>query len=624
MALNSTIALLILTSSHVIPSSNGATNHSHPQMVNSSLLIEIVRSLHNLNDFNNFVFFISDRLTKDTHTAAEFFHDFWHVFPTIPITIKVDNTENMDGFLSIPSLCLVLTTAPNDPIMRVASIGLKGLRYVRTLFILFPFAGEDSNEELYETICQIYHWVWRKQFINTALLTIRNGIFIHDPYPEPSIANLTHNWTAEQFFVTSNMDFKGYEIRTPIHHDLPRVFYMTKPRRFITKNHFVSGVSGKLFTSFVEFINATFNETTTNELGTQPVNLSDIIRKVGGKRLEISLHSYTDMLPKKSGTSYPIGINDWCIMVPYHNRTPDHRFIKSSFRTYAWYLVIFSIAYITLGIWFCTPTPQRDLSLSFIQAICSLLLIPPLRVLTLPCCRMRFIFIILFVLGFITTNWYVSKMASFLTASKEPQQINTIADVIAAKLPIMIMSYEYQVLKDYNFPQAFMDLIINATKPQMDMHRDRLNTTYGYSTQTDRWNFINIQQRYLRKPIFRLSDICIGPYYHIYPIQKDSHLARPLQTFILLASDVGLIDHWENEAFADALHLGYVHMMTVDEILPPLSLSFFRSIWLLWAMGVLLSIAVFAFEFQGQATCRKLREFCKLHATKFCNKFNGT
>ncbi|XP_073811928.1 uncharacterized protein [Musca autumnalis] len=620
MDLNSTIALLLLTSNSTKINDDTAT---YPRMVNSTLLIEIVRSLHNLNHFNNFVFFISERLTNDTDTATDFFYDFWNVFPSVPITIKVDNTQTMEGFLNIPSLCFVLTTEPDDPIMKVASISLKGLRYVRTLFILFPLVGEKENYNLYETIRQIYKWVWRKQFINTALLTIRNGIYVHDPYPVSSIVNLTGNWSAEQFFATSNLNFKGYEIRTPIHHDLPRVFYMTRPRRLITKDHYVSGVSGKLFTSFVKFINATFNETTSHELATQPVNLSDIIRKVGGKRLEISLHSYTDMLPKKSGTSYPIGINDWCIMVPYLNRTPDHLFLQMSFRPYAWYLIIFSVFYITLGIWICSPSGKRDLSLTFVQAICSLLQIPPLRVLTIPTARIRFIFIILFILGFITTNWYVCKMASFLTASQDPPQINTIADVIQAKLPIMIMAYEYQVVKTYNYPQAFMDLIINASKPQMDIHRDRLNTTYGYSTQTDRWNFANRQQMYLRKPLFRLSDICIGPYYHIYPIQKDSHLALPLQTFILLASDVGLIDHWEKEAFADALHLDYVHMIIVDETLPPLSLSFFRPILFLWGIGVLLSVVIFGFEIQGRLTWRKMGKFCKINVDKLCNKFNG-
>uniref|UniRef100_A0A1I8MVC7 Ionotropic glutamate receptor C-terminal domain-containing protein n=1 Tax=Musca domestica TaxID=7370 RepID=A0A1I8MVC7_MUSDO len=585
MALNSTIALLMLSSGSSMSNTMSNETQAVPQLVNSSFLIDIVSSIHDIYKFHNFVFFISERLTIDTDTAADFFQDFWDTFPTVPVLIMIDNAQVMDGYLSTPSLCLVLTTERDDPVMDVAADSMRGIRYFKTLFILFPIEESDDfyqtfedYNRFYETIRMLYDWVWMKQFINTALITVKNNVFILDPYPTPTLVNITETWQPESFFINYGSDLKGYVINTPIRYDLPRVFYMKRPRIGARTKHQVTGVSGKIFTAFISTINATFNESWTDGLESEPVDINNIIKMVEEKHLEISMHTYTGLIGDGRATSYPIGINDWCIMVPYRNRSPEHMYLQNGFQQYTWLLICFSILYITIGIWLCSPSQSRDLSLSFLQAICSTILIVPLRVLMAPTLRMHFIFILLFLMGFFITNLYVSKMASFLTTTTEQPQINSVQDVIDAGLKIMIMDYEYDILVSNNFPEPFMDLLVKANKQVMDDHRDRFNTSYGYSIQSDRWNFLNIQQRYLKKPLFRLSQICLGPYYHVFPLQSDSHLAAPLQSFIMFASQLGLIKCWKNEAFADALYLGYVRMMLVNESLPPLSTNFFRSL----------------------------------------------
>lgn len=618
MVLNSTIALLIL-SSHTSTVSN-ATG-AYPQMVNNTFLIEIVSSIHRLYDFHNIVFYISKRLALHTDTAADFFNRFWDAFPTVPTVIMVNNSQTMDGFLSTPSLCIICTTERDDPVMEVAALALRGVRFFKTIFVLFPILETDGiydsfevHNIFYESIRQIYQWVWKKQFTNTALISIHNNVLVHDPYPTSSIINRTENWTASSFFVSNDGDFKGYVIDTPVRYDLPRVFYMPRHSNGIRHSSPVSGVSGKMFTAFVRSINATFNESLTDNRETEPVDINQIIKMIGEKQLEISVHSYTGMLAHNGGNSYPIEINDWCIMVPFRNRSPEERFLQESFREWTWYLMCFSVLYITVGIWLCSPLQRRDLSLSFLQAICSLLLIVPLSVLTLPKARIRFMFILLFVMGFFITNMYVSKMASFFTASPEQPQINTVQDVINANLHIMVMKYEYDLLESYKYPKGFMDLLIPTGKSDMDRHRDRFNTSYGYSIQSDRWNFLSIQQRYLNKPLFRLSQICLGPYYHVFPLQKDSHLYKPLQTFIMSASQVGLTKYWKNEAFADALSLGYVRMIITKETLRPLTNTFYRSIWLVWGFGMILSGLIFCLEVQGVMWQRMKNVFGKYWA----------
>ncbi|KAM7343788.1 ionotropic receptor 56d [Cochliomyia hominivorax] len=610
MILNTAMTMLMLTSSASLH-----TNHTkpHPQMVNSTFVIEVVSGLHDVHNFKNFVFFISERLARHTDTSTIFFEDFWDAFPTAPVTIIINNPCRMAGFLSTPSLCLVLTTEKDDPIMELASLSMKEVRYLKTIFILFPIVNTDKFFNSFadytifnDNIRELYSWVWKNQFLNTMLITIRNNIYILDPYPTPDIVNKTNNWNIEEFFIDYSQDFKGYEVQTMVRHDLPRVFRVTHNARGRRKGE-VSGISGKIFMAFLQAINATFNDTLKYKADLETVDINNIINLVEKQNLEIGVNSYTAMLTSMVGSSYPIGINDWCIMVPFQNRSPEHMYVQRGFNDSSWFLIMFSVFYITVCIWICSPSWERDLSLSFLQSICSIILISPLRILSLPYFRLRYLFILLFVMGFFLTNSYTSKMASYLTTPTAQQQIDTVEDVIEAKLHIMMMDYEYEKLFNMNYPKKFLDLIIVGTKSDLDNHRDRFNSSFGYSTQSDRWFFLNKQQIYLKKPLFRLSTICIGPYYHVFPIQRDSHLDKPLQNFIMTASQVGLMSHWESEAFIDAIYMHYVHMILIDLTPLPLTMTFFRLVWIVWWLGLILAGLAFIFEVKG-ITWKKVKK----------------
>ncbi|XP_059225730.1 uncharacterized protein LOC131997888 [Stomoxys calcitrans] len=627
MSLSTAIALLLLSSN---ASKKASENTTLPQMVNNTFVVEIVSSIHHLYQFENFVFFISPNLALNSQMAEDFLQEFWQGFPMVSSVLMINNNQSMRGFLSTSSLCMVLTTHQEDPIMNMAAASMEGVRYLKTIFIFFPMEKRRKTKDklqeyvFFETIQLLYEWIWKTQFINTVLVTTQNNVFIQEPYPVTNVINLTAQWNVRNFFVPYRSNFKGYVVKTPLRHDPPRIFYMTRSPYGFRKNHRVSGVSGKLFMSFLSYINATYAKNDNDQLETEPVKLDRIIEMVDNQELEVSLHSYTDMLKSQAGNSYPIGINDWCIMVPYRNRSPEHLYLKKSFRRYTWWLLFLSIGYVTLAIWLCTPSESRDLGLSFVQTINSLLLIVPLKFLTLPIFRMRYMFIVLFVWGFFVSNFYLTKMASYLTASPEIPQINTYEDVIAEKLPIMVMPYEYAIMQSYNFPQAFMDLVVNASdKLEMDQHRDNFNTSYGYSTQTDRWIFENLQQRYMKSPLFRLTDMCIGPFNHVFPMLRDSHFQQPLETFILTAVQAGLMRHWERKAFGDALYLGYAHLIMVDDPEKPLTMDFFRSIWIVWWLGMVTSGLILCLEIK-HISWQRIKTVCGQVAHRICNKIFGT
>ncbi|KAM7342392.1 uncharacterized protein ACRADG_009836 [Cochliomyia hominivorax] len=621
MSLNNSLNLLLLAST---ASHWNNSEKAFPQLVNSSFVIDVVSKLHAQVGFRNFVFYISERLHRDTDTATVFFQDFWDAFPIAPTVVINNNSKSMRGILSKPSLCLIMTTEWNDPIMELAALSLKRVRYFETMFLLFPIGISDKFYINYKDFTQfndnirfIYEWSWRKQFLNTMLITIHNNIYLYDPFPKGTVVNKTDNWTIEDFILPDKLNIKGREIKTPIRFDLPRVFCL---RRFPNKGRItrLTGSSGKLLEAFITYINGTFNDSLIHEQEFEPYDVTTFMKQVETKQLEISVHSYTSMMNSTVGTSYPIGINDWCIMVPFRNSSPEHMYLERSFHRNSWFLLCFAVLYITMGIWLCSPLQQHDLSLSFLQSICSLLLIAPLKVITLPIARLRFLFVLLFVVGFCITNMYLSKMASYLTASSDQDQIDTEQDIVEANLNIMMLHDEYNMMLRKNYTNAFLDLIVPVSKQILSKHRDALNTSYGYTVSSDRWVFLNKQQDYLKKPLFRLTSMCIGPYYHVFPLQKDSYLMQPLKDFILAVQQTGYMFFWENEAFDDALFLGYVQMFKIDYNFTPLSIDFFRSLCYVWWLGLTLATLTFVLEVKGftKATLNRAAE-------KFLNWLKG-
>ncbi|XP_065367232.1 uncharacterized protein LOC135959990 [Calliphora vicina] len=623
----SCIILHLLLASTVAASLNSSTTQPLPQMVNSSLVLDIVTGLHQRLEFHNFVFYISQRLLRDTETFSNFFQDFWQTLPFIPVTIIIDNPRSMVGMLSTPCLCFIMTTEWQDPIMELAALSLKSIRYYRTMFLLFPqqeYEDDDYDEfslSLEENIRLLYDWVWKKQFLNTMLITINNNILLYDPYPTGIVVNKTSNWSLEDIFRMEKLNLKGFAIKTPIRYDLPRVFSL---RRYPNKGRVskLTGTSGKLFGAFIMSINGSFDDKLIHEHEFEPFDLIAFIKMVETKQVEISVHSYTSMINASVGTSYPIGINDWCLMVPYRNSSPEYMFLQKTFHLSSWLLLCFAVLYIMLGIWLCAPPQERDLSLSFLESISSIMQLAPLKLITLPFKRLRFLFVLLFVVGFCLSNIYLTKMASKLTASSEPRQIDSIQDIIDAKLNIMVLGLEYNALLRMNNSPEFLKFVMSVSKPVMDKHRDCLNTTYGYSVSTDRWRFINKQQDFLKKPRFRLTTICSGPFYHVFPLQKDSHLLQPLKDFILAVSQSGYIFFWDEEAFDDALFLGYVQMFKNDHGFTALSINFFLSIYVVWFFGLLLAAVIFLLEVK-RVTIWKIHESMAKGVRCLKRKFNG-
>ncbi|XP_037717455.1 uncharacterized protein LOC119551912 [Drosophila subpulchrella] len=600
--MDSRAAELILRERDIFPS--GSENIL---LLNNSFVLEMFFRITQLYHFKNFIFYISERLDLKNKDSQEFFHDFWTYFPMAPnliITREHQVATPMMQFISTPSLVMIFTTGKEDPIMEVAAQSLRGIRWLKTIFILFPSIESrefDSSLESFAHfkagIKNIYDWVWSKQFINTLLVTIKDSVFVLDPYPTPLVVNKTGEWRAEDFFQKYAKNMKGYVVRTPILYDMPRVFKSDRPTNRYEKN-FVHGTSGSLFLGFLEFVNATLLDTSVN-MTVGYLNMTDLLDLVAQGVYETLIHSFTEITTKYVVSySYPIGINDCCIMVPFRNQSPADQYMREALQNNVWILIILFTLYIALAIWLCSPLRPRDLSAAFLQSICTLTYSAPTFIIRTPTLRMRYLYIVLAIWGIVTSNLYISRMTSYFTTAPPQRQVNTVQDVVEANLRIKMLAVEHERMakSPLQYPESYMRQVDLVDKHMLDLHRDPFNTSFGYTVSSDRWRFLNMQQLHLWKPIFRLTDICEGPFYHVFPMHRDSHLRSPMTEYIMIAQQAGLMNHWKREAFWEAVHLHRIQVHLFDEEPIALTLDFFVSVLRTWTLGLILSGLAFAAE----------------------------
>ncbi|EDW80336.1 uncharacterized protein Dwil_GK21129 [Drosophila willistoni] len=229
------------------------TGEATVQLVSNSFVIDIVERINELYHFKNFIFYISERLDLQNENSLDFFREFCIHFPLAPNLIFTRNyhaSMPMVELISTPSLVMIYTTERDDPIMELAAQKLRGIRWLKTLFILFPklsttefYVDFDALTQFSKNINNTFDWVWSKQFLNTVLITLQNNVYLLEPYPTPSIVNKTDSWKADEFFYKYSRDMKEYVLKTPILYDLPRVFKSDRPTNSYEDNYEDNGIS---------------------------------------------------------------------------------------------------------------------------------------------------------------------------------------------------------------------------------------------------------------------------------------------------------------------------------------------------------------------------------------------
>ncbi|XP_061400019.1 uncharacterized protein LOC133335733 [Musca vetustissima] len=168
--------------------------------------------------------------------------------------------------------------------------------------------------------------------------------------------------------------------------------------------------------------------------------------------------------------------------------------------------------------------------------------------------------------GFFLTANYTSLLGSILTVTIFREQVNTMEDLIRLNISVMIIDYEYDFLMTgkLNLSEDFLRLIKQVDSATFAQHQLNFNSSYAYFVTDDVWRFLNMQQKHLRKGLFKLTDICFGSFNLGFPMEPDSAVRRSMEYFMRNIYAFGLLEYYESHAFDHALQAGLVQHYNTD------------------------------------------------------------
>lgn len=542
----------------------GATNG-----LNWTLIQEIIATQDSIYDFDNFLIFSSKNLLDEDFNLQDFYEYLMTNLSKATLLINMNIEFNARLRYGKNSLSIIIANNFYDPIKSSVDTMLTGFRTNKSIFINFNLSKLQLNAMI--------SWIWNHQFTNTILIhgysQNDTRVWTFKPYPVLRGLDITDK-PFDSYFSDEIRDFEGYELKVPIKNDVPRILLSGGEN---STN--ISGLIGKVFVGFLDHNNISLKNTARQmKSRSKGIDMEEIFDNFVHGDLEISVHIYTLLDTKGEeerpvvAKSYPVEIIKWCLMVPMKNEIPKSLYIVFPFGMGVWMSVFGSVLYVSVifkTISYFQPV-QNNID-NFIILTTSIAFVFNMNGFKKaphnPSMMMFAIFGMLFAFGFVITNMYLASLSSFLTVTVFGKQINSLEDIVKENLTIQSLSHTNMYMrKALNLSESMQKFFINEDDIDLfNDNRDHLNTAYGYPITTDRWKFLDIQQKQLTNKRFRLSDICFANVFSAYMMKYDSHLQRPLEDFIMKARDAGLFSHWVDETFDIAVHMKFLKMLQNEE-----------------------------------------------------------
>ncbi|XP_039954289.1 uncharacterized protein LOC120770773 [Bactrocera tryoni] len=513
--------------------------------------------------------------------------------------IRLIKSENRKNGLNV-----VFCTAADDPIIQVYDRTALGRHMYFGLMIMMNIVEDFSVAE------QLLLELHARNLINTMLYYYSsnrtNEIFAYSLYPEYHLENRSNflEYVTETFkkVVAGGVDMLGYKLYTPLRQDLPHVFsYKNSTRQTNWR-----GSAYNLLKLFTDYGNASLvrYEMPKDHLGGNVVDMKAALDLIRGKKVDILAHAYALFKEDDElGKSYPLMVVRWCLMVPIWNSVSTMYYPLEPFDDLVWFIIVgvfFALVSVKC-LWCCwqsTHQLAKRLSDTVLECFCLSIGIGTPNYFGAPTLLDFLIFTTIYFYGFFLTANYTSLLGSIFTVTLFRAQINTMDDLIETNISVMIIDYELEFLlsEGDELPANFSRLLLPVDPATFAQHQLQLNTSFAYFITEEKWNFLALQQKYLKRRLFKFTDICFGSYHLAYPLQPDSFLYRNLEYFIYRMHSSGMLGHYQSTAFDYAVHARLVRRLADNTEFTSAGMQHLLVIFLLLLTMCCISFCVFVGE----------------------------
>lgn len=217
----------------------------------------------------------------------------------------------------------------------------------------------------------------------------------------------------------------------------------------------------------------------------------------------------------------------------------------------------------------------------------------------------------MFSFGFIVNTIYNAFLGSFLTTTIPGRQINHFQDLDRAHLKIMAIREELDMMDsiDATFREKYSKHFTPSDFKVVMRHRDTLNTSYGYVTPQDKWEYyFNQIQRFHNRYTFRVMDEYVYKVALAFPIHENSIFKDAVNKHIHQMRETGVFSKWCKDALFEMMEADLVDAFVYEpdkEKAVPLPQYFFRFVWFGIGLGNGLGLMAFIGELLWKWNCQR-------------------
>lgn len=518
--------------------------------------------------FQEIVWFISQELsTVDTDELDQFVRIMGDSYGLTQTVVSSNSEMRMIRSAARRNhMSIVLTKGQGDPIMNVVNKVLLGRHFYFIIFMMMDRI--EDMEPVYELCRFLGEYQYENSLVYFQSMDGKNQLYGTSLYPAVQIENRTDVvafYQRKSKQMLNGQDVGGYRFPTPLRQDPPHLFK-------VWPNY--EGSTYRIIETFVQYLNGSFKELELprDALGGQVVNMQQTLELVRQRRVEFSAHAYalfkTD---EELDKSYPLLVVRWCLMVPLYNKVSTYLYAVQPFDGTVWFFVVGAFLALILlellWLWLAADNAAASLIVALLNSFCYIINIATGRQLLQPSMLRFLLLFAVFFHGFFLSANYTSTLGSILAVNLFHAQLNTMDDLLQAQLPVMIIDYELEFLLQIHsdLSPQFRHLLKPVDSATYAQHQIELNSSYAYFVTEDKWQFLDEQQRHLKHPHFKFSDICFGSFHLAYPIQMDSSLWRDLEYYTYRVHSSGLHNYYARISFESALRAGLVQRLRENQ-----------------------------------------------------------
>ncbi|KAH8347552.1 hypothetical protein KR059_012576 [Drosophila kikkawai] len=445
------------------------------------------------------------------------------------------------------------------------------LDQIRSMPVVLQLCEEDYPSPDLGPAGLIFRLSVELQLLNVLLLPWNffrsRAFYAYELFPKVEIIKHIYDKHLTLFpFKLGNL--QGHAIQTTPDNSEPH----TIVEKALNGTFIISGPVWQFLQEFVRHINGSLHLSSEPVIG-QTLRYTQVLDLVRNGTVEIAASLRPHVRLQRDNMhvfSYPLVLGDWCTMLPMERVLSTHEALTRLMQSpitwlylvllYAVHCLVSRIEYLRHRLFHLKKLLIHLALICFLQA----------------------------------------QLSSFFIGPQQENHITDMKQLEKSGLRIMGLRrefYDYPIDMRSRYASSFLlqDVFIDMAK-----HRNKFNSTYGYTVTSVKWQLYSEAQKHFRRPLFRYSqDICVQKLSLFSLILKNNCLYRyQMKAFILRLHEAGLVHYWYVRSFYVMVKAGRLHFedLSTSRQVQPIRWSEWQYMLALYGAGLMVSFVVIVIE----------------------------